>query len=135
GDIFVTRLSPDGSTITYSTYLGGPSADILEDMVVDAQGFVTLVGWVTGNLDQTFVTTADAFDRSWTGSQDCILARLKLDGAGAADLKYATLIGGSNMDNFYGVAVDPLNPDVVTAVGMSWSDNFPTTPGVFKPTN
>src|SRR6266581_7453710 len=135
GDIFITRFSLDGSAVTYSTFLGGPSADVLEDMVVDSQGFVTLVGWVTGNNVQTFVTTADAFDRTWNGSQDAILARLKLDGAGPADLKYATLIGGANQDNFFSVKVDPTDPTLVTAGGMSWSDNFPVTPGVFKTTN
>lgn len=135
GDIFITRLSLDGSAVTYSTFLGGPSLDVLEDMAIDSLGVVTLVGWVTGNNVQTFVTTADAFDRTWNGTQDAILARLKLDGAGAADLKYATLLGGSNQDNLFAVAIDPANPDLVTVGGMSWSDNFPVTAGVFKTTN
>jgi hypothetical protein len=121
--------------LTYSTYLGGPSLDILEDMTVDPLGYVTLVGWVTGNLDPVFATTPDALDRTWNGSQDSVLARLKLDGAGSADLKYGTLIGGSNMDNFYAVAFDPTNPEIITAVGMSWSDDFPVTLGVIDPNN
>lgn len=135
GDVYITRFTPDGSAVTYSTLIGGQSADALEDMVVDSQGFVTIVGWITGHNVEVFPTTADAFDRTWSGSQDCFLARIKPDGAGAADLKYSTLIGGSNMDNFYGVALDPNNPALVTAVGMTWSDNFPVTPGVVDPSN
>jgi hypothetical protein len=135
GDVFIARFTPDGSALTYSTYIGGQSADVLEDMVVDSLGYVTIVGWITGHNVEVFPTTADAFDRTWNGSQDCFLARLKLDGAGAADLKYSTLIGGSNMENFYAVAVDPNNPALVTAVGMTWSDNFPVTAGAIDPTN
>jgi hypothetical protein len=135
GDVYITRFTPDGSAVTYSTLIGGQSADVLEDMVVDSLGYVTIVGWITGHNVEVFPTTADAFDRTWNGSQDCFLARLKLDGAGLADLKYSTLIGGSNMENFYGVAVDPNNPALVTAVGMTWSDNFPVTPGVVDPSN
>ena len=63
------------------------------------------------------------------------MARLKLDGAGAADLKYASLLGGASDDNLWGVAFDPANPQNVVVVGESWSDNYPTTAGVFKPNN
>jgi hypothetical protein len=135
GDFFIARLSADGSQLTYGTYVGGPSIDSLEDLVVDPQGFVTAVGWVTGNNVQVFVSTPGAFDSTWNGTQDAALARLKLDGAGTADLKYATLLGGASDDNLWGVAYDPTNPQNVVVVGESWSDNYPTTAGVFKPSN
>lgn len=135
GDVFITRLSADGRLLTYSTFIGGPSEDVLEDVAVDPQGFVMLVGWMTGNLVQVFPTTPDAFDRTWNGSQDAVLARLHLDGAGSADLKYATILGGANQDNAFGVAVDPTNPELVVVVGGSWSDDFPTTLGALKRTN
>jgi hypothetical protein len=135
GDMFVVRLTPDGSALTYGTFLGGPQADVLEDLVVDSSGFVTVCGWVTGNNVQVFVTTPDAFDRTWNGSQDAAIARLKLDGAGAADLKYATLIGGASQDNLWVAAIDPTNPELVTFAGRSWSNNYPTTLGVVRPTN
>ena len=135
GDMFIARLTPDGTALTYGTYLGGPQADVLEDLVVDSNGFVTVCGWVTGNNVQVFVTTPDAFDRTWNGSQDAAIARLKLDGAGAADLKYATLIGGASQDNLWLAAIDPINPELVTFAGRSWSNNYPVTAGVVRPTN
>ena len=135
GDMFVARLTPDGTALTYGTFLGGPQADVLEDLVVDANGFVTVCGWVTGNNVQVFVTTAGAFDRTWNGSQDAAIARLKLDGAGAGDLKYATLIGGSSQDNLWKAAIDPVNPELVTFAGRSWSNDYPVTAGVVRPTN
>ena len=130
GDMFVARLSADLSALTYGTFIGGPSLDVLEDIAVDPLGFVNVTGWVTGNNVQVFVSTPGAFDASWNGSQDVAFARLKLDGAGAADLKYATLMGGSNEDNGVAVAFDPNNSTLVTIAGHSWSDNFPVTPGV-----
>jgi hypothetical protein len=135
GDMFVARLTPDGGALTYGTFIGGPQADVLEDLVVDANGFVTVCGWVTGNNIRVFVTTPDAFDRTWNGSQDAAVARLKLDGAGAADLKYATLIGGASQDNLWKAAIDPVNPELVTFAGRSWSNNYPVTAGVVRPTN
>ena len=135
GDWFIARLTADGSQLTYGTYIGGPSIDSLEDLVVDPMGFVTAVGWVTGNNVQVFVSTPGAFDTTWNGTQDAAIARLKLDGAGAADLKYASLIGGSSDDNLWGVAYDPTNPQNVVVVGESWSNNYPTTAGVLKPAN
>ena len=107
GDMFIARLSADLSALTYGTFLGGPSLDVLEDIAVDPLGFVNVTGWVTGNNVQVFVSTPGAFDASWNGSQDVAFARLKLDGAGAADLKYATLMGGSNEDNGVAVAFNP----------------------------
>jgi hypothetical protein len=133
--MFIARLTPDGTALTYGTFLGGPQADVLEDLVVDANGFVTVCGWVTGNNIQVFVTTPDAFDRTWNGSQDAAIARLKLDGAGAADLEYATLIGGASQDNLWLAAIDPINPELVTFAGRSWSNNYPVTAGVVRPTN
>jgi hypothetical protein len=135
GDMFIARLTPNGTALSYGTFLGGPQSDVLEDLVVDANGFVTVCGWVTGNNVQVFVTTADAFDRTWNGSQDGAIARLKLDGAGSADLKYATLIGGASQDNLWVAAIDPSNPELVTFAGRSWSNNYPVTPGVVRPTN
>ena len=135
GDMFVARLSNDLSALTYGTFIGGPQLDVLEDIAVDPLGFVNVTGWVTGNNVQVFVSTPGAFDASWNGSQDVAFARLKLDGAGAADLKYATLMGGSNQDNGVAVAFSPTDPTVVTIAGHSWSDNFPVSPGVIKPTN
>jgi hypothetical protein len=135
GDMFIARLSSDLSALTYGTFIGGPSLDVLEDIAVDPLGFVNVTGWVTGNNAPVFVSTPGAFDSSWNGSQDVAFARLKLDGAGAADLKYATLMGGSGQDNAVAVAFDPNNPGLVTIAGSSWSDNFPTTAGVIKPTN
>jgi hypothetical protein len=129
-DIFVSRLDPTGSTLTYSTLLGGEAGEDVFDMVVDAQGYVTLTGQTTST---TFPCTADAFDPSYNGYGDAFVARLKLDGAGAADLKYATFLGGAQyVEAGNGIAVDPANPSLVTVSGFTRSGDFPTTPGAMQ---
>ena len=44
-DGFVTKLSPDGSSLVYSTYFGGTGNDVINGVAVDASGQATIVGW------------------------------------------------------------------------------------------
>jgi hypothetical protein len=146
-DLFVARLNPTGSQLTYSTYLGGQVSEIMGGMVVDGSGFVTLCGMVaplydvdaSGNarpLGTPYPTTADALQRTHDGNyathRDAILSRLKLDGGGAADLKYSTIIGGWNSEAATGIALHPGNLELVTITGHTYSWNFRTTPGALR---
>ena len=70
--------------------------------------------------------------------EDGFVARFKLDGAGTADLKDSTFIGGVNWDNLFAVALNPANPEIVTVAGFSWVNlisgtRVPTTAGSVKP--
>ncbi|MCB9155391.1 MAG: SBBP repeat-containing protein, partial [Caldilineae bacterium] len=49
-----------------------------------------------------------------------------------ADLLYSTFLGGSGDDEGYAVAVDETGRATVT--GVTYSSDFPTTPGAFDPT-
>ena len=138
-DAFIARLSANGTQLTYGTYYGGQTYETILDSVVDPQGFLTIVGVTTSSASgRDIPLTSDAFDATWNGSEDGYLARFKLDGAGTADLKYATFLGGINQDVIEAVAIDPANPQLVTVAGWAWYDSFtgpffPTTAGVFKP--
>ncbi|MDX1438117.1 MAG: hypothetical protein R3335_15000, partial [Anaerolineales bacterium] len=44
-DIFVSKLSPDGSELVYSTFLGGGSQEQAEDIALGSSGSVFLTGW------------------------------------------------------------------------------------------
>lgn len=144
-DAFVARLSADGSALEYSTYLGGHGDEMPESIVVDGAGFVTLTGltYSPPGGGPHFPTTPDALARTpfnVESNPDAYLARLRLDGAGAADLKYSTFIGGGNTDEGYAVALDPANPQDVLVGGVTYSTAgvaaiFPTTPGTLKPTS
>lgn len=49
-DAFLTKLNPEGSTLLYSTYLGGESDDIVEENAVDGEGNAYVVGITESNF-------------------------------------------------------------------------------------
>ena len=138
-DTFIARLTGDGSRLTYGTFFGGRTYEVVSDSVVDAQGYLTVAGYTTSSANGVDMpVTADAFDSTWNGSEDGFVARFRLDGNGAADLKYASFLGGVNWDNIHAIALDPTDPEVVVVTGFAWYDMFtgpffPSTSGVFKP--
>lgn len=121
---FVSKLDPTGSTVLYSTYLGGGfnAADYGRAIAVDALGNA----YVTGEADEaTFPTTAGAFDTTFNaGSRDGFVT--KLDPTGSS-LVYSTFLGGTDSDLGLGIAVDALGNAYVS--GQTWSASFPTTAG------
>ena len=90
GDVFVTKLEPTGSSLVYSTYLGGELSESGEDIAVDASGNAYVTGSTFSN---DFPTTSGAFDtyrnpEYW--AEDAFLT--KLDPTGS--LSYSTFLGG-----------------------------------------
>jgi hypothetical protein len=142
-DGYIARLSPNGTQLTYSTYLGAQSDDVVRGMVIDSQGVLTVVGTeapietfdAAGNRTDhgtPFPTTDDAIARTHLGASDTFLARLRLDGTGSGDFKYGTILGGTYIDEATDIALDPGNPELITLVGNTRSWNFPTTPGAWR---
>ncbi|MDQ3953291.1 MAG: hypothetical protein M3279_10080, partial [Actinomycetota bacterium] len=125
-DAFVTKLSPSGSQLRYSTYLGGTEFEWNASAAVDASGAAFVAG-TTSSLD--FPTTRGAFQRtkaSRRGGQDAFVAKLGPSGS----LRYATFLGGGRADLAHGIAV--VGRGAVYVAGTSGSDDFPTTPGALK---
>ena len=118
-DTFVARLSADGSTLVYSTYLGGSGSDSAFDLTVDAVTGDTLLTGETGSID---FPTAHPLQASNRGEKDVFVARLTVDGS---SLIYSTYLGGSGEDSSRALAVDPATGDALLA-GNTFSNNFPT---------
>ena len=76
-DSFVSKLSPYGANLVYSTYLGGSGFDGSGGIVVDALGRA-FVGGSTSSSD--FPATPLAFQRSLRGEQDAFVTQLNLAG-------------------------------------------------------
>lgn len=90
---FVTKVSPSGSSLVYSTYLGGTTNNFPGDQVsavtVDSSGNA----FVTGLADTTdFPITAGAFQSVHNSSGDAFATKLNPSGSG---LIYSTMLGGS----------------------------------------
>ncbi len=118
GELFVAKLSADGSRLVYCTYLGGSGDDNDGQIVVDPAGRAC-IAWTTTSSD--FPTTANAHQRFRSGTADIVLARLTPDGTA---LDYATYLGGSGDDRARSLS---LNLDgILWLAGDTSSDDFPT---------
>jgi hypothetical protein len=126
-DVVVTKLATDGTTVLWSTYLGGAGDDIARGVAVGPGGDVFVVG-STGS--SAFPVTAGAWRTAFGGgAADGFVARLS---ASTGALVYATFVGASWDDYPRGVAVDANNCAFVA--GFTNSVDFPTTAGVVKTT-
>ncbi len=124
-DAFVTKLSPDGSALLYSTFLGGGDQDLGAGIAVDAAGNA----YVTGRTLGDFPTTVGAFQPNSNDDQDAFVT--KLNSTGSA-LLYSTYLSGDHRDRGTGIAVDSSGNAYVS--GETQSPDFPTTSGAFDTT-
>jgi len=131
---FVTRIDPTGSTLLYSTYLGGSISDAAEGIAIDSSGNAYVAG-TTNSPD--FPTTPGAFQRLYRGSTSIGSVATgngfvtKLNAAGTA-LVYSTYLGDIG-DGAGKIAIDRNGNACV--VGQAHSPDFPTTPGAFQRVN
>ena len=114
-DAFVAKLDASGSRLLFSTYLGGRQPDFGEGLAVDASGAVLLVG-STASLDFPLVGSLQAPD----GLADAFLAKIRADGT---TLEFSTVLGGSQCDAAWSVAVDAAGVAYLT--GQTNSADFP----------
>jgi hypothetical protein len=122
-DAFVTKLNPSGSALVYSTYLGGSDYDDGNEIAVDSSGNA----YITGSTSSTNFPTENPFQPVYGGDSDAFVAKLNPSGTA---LVYSTYLGGSNMEQANGIAVDSSGNAYVT--GITQSTDFPVTPGAFQ---
>ena len=118
GDAFVAKLSADGATLVYSTYLGGSELEYGSSIAVDGVGNAYLTGY---NSSANFPTRNALQPDFHGGSCDAFVARFSADGA---TLVYSTHLGGTGCDLGSGIAVDGVGNAYLT--GYTASTDFPT---------
>ncbi len=123
--VFVAKLSTDGSSLIYSTFLGGSEDDEALDIAVDDMGNAYITG-ETASPD--FPTTLGAFQEIYAGNGDDVFVT-KLNSDGSA-LIYSTFIGGSGDDEANTIAIDKMGNAYVG--GETTSRDFPVTLGAFQ---
>ncbi|MDP3532560.1 MAG: SBBP repeat-containing protein, partial [Alphaproteobacteria bacterium] len=124
-DVFVSKLSADGTTLLYNTLLGGSGDDAAYHIVVDANGRIYLTGETTSS---DLPTTSGAFQTSNSGGVDVFVAKIDPSHTGTDQLVYATYYGGASNEAGYGLTIDALGNAYVVGKTIG---TIPTTPNAF----
>ena len=137
-DAFVAKLNPQGTALLYATSLGGSEGDTVMSVAADAEGNAYVTG---GTTSKDFPVTPGAFQTRFGGTGGHSLPPFsspagdgfvaKLDPTGSA-LVYSSYLGGTGIDQGYGIAVDSSGSAYVA--GATESPDFPVTQGVFQST-
>lgn len=110
--------------LTYSTYMGGTSAETGQAIAVDAAGNA----YITGSTSSSNFPTLGAYQGSRAGTTDVFVTKINAAGTG---LVYSTYIGGrSSTSSATGIAIDGSGNAYVT--GTTTSNTYPTTAGVVQ---
>ena len=124
-DAFVAALDGTLATLRQATFVGGLSDDVANALALDPTGTV----YVAGNTASTaFPATAGGAQATPGGGGDAFVARLP---ATLAALPQATYVGGSGLDQAYGLAVTARGR--VYAAGGTASLNLPAATGGAQP--
>ncbi len=114
-DAFIAKLTPSGSGLVYSTYLGGSADDYGRAVALNDSGYA----YLTGTSFSSDFPTQDPYLTAQGGS-DVFLAILTPSGD---SLEYSTHLGGSDDDYPRGLALD--HSGCVYLTGATQSDDFP----------
>ncbi len=96
-DEFVLEIGPTGTTIEFSTYLGGSANDVAAAVRVDAAGNI----YVAGTSLSSDYPAAHAFQSASGGRSDGTLVKLRPDG----QVAFATYLGGTGDEQINALAV------------------------------
>ena len=120
-DAFVTKVSPDGTALVYSGYIGGPDDDQIYGLDVDAAGSAYVVG-LTTSTEATFPVWGGP-DVTYNGGQDGFVAKVNAAGTG---LDFAGYIGGDGAELAHGVGFDSAGRVYVSGTTASTEPTFPS---------
>jgi hypothetical protein len=123
--MYVLQLNPAGTTLVYSSYLGGTD-DQVAAIDVDSSGNAYVTG---ATASDTFPTTPTAFQTKYAPTAGDKVFVTKLNPTGTA-LVYSTFLGGGDDQDASDIHVDSAGNAYVT--GTTDSTDFPTTPGAFR---
>lgn len=114
-DAFVSRVSPSGAGLLFSSYLGGKSFDQALGIAMDADGAIYVVGETMGGFP-----VKGGFQKTQRGSYDAFVSKIA---PGGKALAYSSYLGGSRYDYGYDIVVDAEGAAYIA--GGTRSRNFP----------
>jgi hypothetical protein len=114
---WLTKISPDGEALLYSTYLGGNQFDAVNGIAVDP----THHAYLTGFTSSTNFPIHHPVQSSLLGQLNGFVAKFSESGTA---LDYSTYLGGNNQTYPFRISVDPTG--AASVIGFTSSTNFPT---------
>jgi hypothetical protein len=123
-DAFIAKVNPDGTGLLYAGYIGGTGHETAYAIALDSQGNAYVTG-LTGSFETSFPVAVGP-DVTKNGLIDAFVAKVKANGTG---LVYAGYIGGSDIQEGWGIAVDTSGYAYVTGITSSTEDTFPVAVG------
>jgi Beta-propeller repeat len=146
-DAFLSKISPDGSSLLYSTYFGGSGSNFPSSLAIDGAGEMVIAGYTSS----TTFPVANAFQPTVSPNQGGdfgsygFLTKFTADGL---SLVYSTYLAGSSTvplncggtpcwpepaSIIKGMVLDTLGNAYVT--GTTNTHNFPMTQGSYQTTD
>jgi uncharacterized protein (TIGR03437 family) len=122
-DAYLAKLSADGRSLVYATYLGGAGREAGFGVIADSSSNAIVTGLVYSND----FPTRNPVQGSNGGSVDAFITKFNASGS---NLVYSTYMGGQSDDGGYGVGVDSAGNAYVS--GFTGSTNFPVK-NAFQP--
>jgi hypothetical protein len=116
-DCFVTVFNSDGSSLYYSTYLGGTKDENCHDIAIDGQKRV----YITGTTTSTNFPLVNAYQGSNAGSTDIFVARINSIGSA---FDYSTYLGTSSLEYAMSIVAD--GSYCAYICGNTYATAFPT---------
>jgi Beta-propeller repeat len=132
---FLTKLSPNGSSAAYSTYLGGQEHDDAYGVAVDRDGRAHVTGSTQSKDFPTHNAIQATRDNSACTSEQpkelCDDAFVTKFGVSGQTLRYSTYLRGRAEDQ--GLNIDVTENGEALVAGRTDSTNFPVTQGAAQP--
>jgi hypothetical protein len=125
-DVVLTELNASGSSLVYSTFMGGMDADMALCLTQSFSGFIYIAGYCAAG----FPVTAGAYDTSHNGFEDVFIA---IFNPSMSSLLYCTYIGDANFERATGIVTDNAGYPIIT--GRTYSAAYPTTAGAYDVTH
>jgi hypothetical protein len=131
-DAFILKMNPVngalGSQILYSTYLGGNAEDYAFSLdLLNGQPIISGMTY-SNNLP----VTTNAYDASYNGNRDVLLAGINTNLSGTASLTYASYFGGVEDEESFQLKVGPNNHIYFTGYTASNQTTFPLSVSPFS---
>jgi hypothetical protein len=123
---FVTKLSPEGSEIIWSTYYGNDSWGFFRDIDIDDEGNV--YGILNAVRNKPIGIDGDSFDNTHNGGTDMVAVKFSSDGS---RVEWASYIGGSD-DDQGGPSIKVGADKSVYVCGGTRSNDMPITEGAVQ---